>query len=240
MRNLRPLHPLILCLAFTGGHVAWADGATPDFYIEDPYAPHRTVGSTARLGSAVGFLYHEATGVTAVGADTAIGYRFGRFAIEAEYTYLGFQVRGPDSTSLGRGQRLSALARLDVVRLGSHIVGQNSMLALYVEAGGGTAWNHWYKPAWDEASRIVPDDTKRVEGQVGFGLYIDHRLQEPVGFPHRVAWYLGWRMAMSPHEEMQASLCRSGGASCRSVPMPTEERLVDRSMLFQSSMAFTF
>src|SRR5690606_7991872 len=88
MRNFRRFHPLIVLLAFTGPHVAWADRATPDFYIEDPYAPHRTVGSTARLGSAVGFLYHEAVDVTAVGADVGMGYRFGRLAIEAEYKYL--------------------------------------------------------------------------------------------------------------------------------------------------------
>lgn len=241
MRNIRRFQPLILCLAFTGGHVAWADSATPDLYIEDPYAPHNTVGSTARIGTAVGFLYHEAVDVTAVGGDTAIGYRFGRFAIEAEYAYLGFQAYGPDSTPLGNGQRLAALARLDVIRLGPRIVGANSMIAFYVEGGAGTAWNHWYKPAYREASRLVPDDTKRVEGQVGFGMYIDHRLQEPIGFPHRVAWFLGWRMTMSPHEQMQASLCRgSSGVSCMAVPMPDEDRTTDRSMLFQSSMQATF
>src|SRR6185503_6677017 len=100
---------------------------------------------------------------------------------------------------------------LDVIRLGPRIVGENSMLALYIEGGAGTAWNHWYKPAYDEHSRLVPADTRRVEGQVGFGIYIDHRLQEPIGFPHRVGWYLGWRMAVSPHEQMQASMCQGLG-----------------------------
>ena len=238
MRNLGPLETLIVCLAFTGGHVAWADNATPDFYIEDPYAAHHTVGRTARLGTAVGFLYHEAVDTTAVGGSAAMGYRFGRFAIEAEYTYLALQARGPDSTPLGTGQRLSALARFDVIRLGPRIVGENSMIAAYVEGGAGTAWNHWSKPAYDEASRLVPEDTKRAEGQVGFGVYIDHRLQEPVGFPHRVAWFLGWRMTMSPHEEMNASLCR--GFSCKVVEMEPEARTIDRSMLFQSSLQFTF
>jgi hypothetical protein len=228
----------IVCLAFTGSHVAWADGATPDYYIEDPYAPHHTTGSTARLGTAVGFLYHEAVDVTAVGADTAIGYRFGRLTLEAEYQYLGFQVRGADPTPLGRGQRLGTLARFDVLRLGSRIVGQNSLFALYVEGGIGTSWNHWYRPAYYEASRVVPDDTRRTEGQVGFGISIDHRLQEPIGFPHRVAWFLGWRMGMSPHEPMSASICR--GVACKPIVMMDEERYVDRSMLFQSSMQFTF
>jgi hypothetical protein len=237
-RRFRIARSLLVCLAFTGGGVAWADRATPDFYIEDPYAPHNTTGSEARVGTAVGFLYHEPREVTAVGANAAIGYRFGRLAFEADYTYLAFQVKGPDDTSLGAGQRLAALARLDVIRLGSRIVGQNSLLSIYVEGGAGIAWNHWYKPAYDEASRIVPNDTRRPEGIVGFGVAIDHRLQEPVGFPHRVGWFLGWRVAMSPHQPMVGSICR--GATCKPVEMMDEDRMVDRSMLFQSSLAFTF
>lgn len=237
-RRFRTALLALVCLAFTGSGVAWADRATPDFYIDDPYAPHRTVGSTARLGTAVGSLYHEPVGVTAVGVSAAAGYRFGRFGIEAEYTYLGFQAAGADATSLGNGQRLATLARFDVLRLGPRIVGENSMLAVYIEGGVGTSWNHWYKPAFDEASRLVPDDTRRAEGNVGFGISIDHRLQEPVGFPHRVGWFLGWRMAMSPHQQMTGSICR--GVSCKPIDMMDEERLVDRSMLFQSSLQFTF
>jgi hypothetical protein len=237
-RRFRTIAPALVCLAFTGSGVVWADPATPDFYIEDPYAPHHTVGRTARLGTAVGFLYHEPVDVTAVGGTAAAGYRFGRFAIEAEYTYLGFQVRGADPTALGNGQRLATLARFDVIRLGPRIVGENSLLAVYVEGGAGTSWNHWYKPAYYEASRLVPDDTRRAEGNVGFGISLDHRLQEPIGFPHRVAWFLGWRMAMSPHQEMTGSICR--GVSCKPIEMMDEDRLVDRSMLFQSSMQFTF
>jgi hypothetical protein len=238
MRNFRPLLCAAVCLAFTGAGVAWADRTTPDFYIDDPYAPHKTTGSTARIGTAVGFLYHEAVDVTAVGLDTAIGYRFGRLAIESEYKYLTFQVRGPDSTRLGHGQRLGMLARFDVIRLGSRIVGANSLLALYVEGGAGTAWNHWYREASAQAGRLIPDDTRRVEGQVGFGIAIDHRLQEPIGFPHRVGWFLGWRMTMTPHQTMTGTLCR--GVACRPVVMMEEGRLIDRSMLFQSSMSFTF
>jgi len=241
MRNFRRFRiagGLLVCLAFTGGGVAWAEDATPDFYIEDPYAPHKTNGSEARIGTAVGFLYHEPIEVTAVGGFAAMGYRFGRLALEAEYTYLSFQVRGPDDTPLGAGQRLAALGRLDVIRLGPRIVGQNSLLSIYVEGGVGTAWNHWYKPAYSEHSRLVPADTRRAEGVVGFGVAIDHRLQEPVGFPHRVGWFLGWRMSMSPHQQMVGSICR--GVSCKPVEMMDEDRMVDRSMLFQSSLAFTF
>jgi len=169
MTSNRLFRALILCLAFTGSGVAWAERTTADFYIENPYAAHHTWGSTARLGTAVGFLFHEAVDVTALGADTAIGYRFGRIAIEAEYEYLGFQVRGPDSTRLGNGHRLTALGRLDVMRLPSRVVGENSMIAFYIEGGVGTAWNHGYKPAYDQASRVVPRGTRPVEGQVGFG-----------------------------------------------------------------------
>lgn len=241
MRNFRPFRiarGLLVCLAFTGGGVAWADKTTPDFYVEDPYAPHKTSGSEARVGTAVGFLYHEPVDVTAVGLNTAMGYRLGRITLEAEYTYLAFQVRGPDNTRLGRGQRLAALARLDVLRLGSRIVGANSLLSVYVEGGAGIAANEWYRPAYNQASRLVPVDTRRPEGQVGFGIALDHRLQEPIGFPHRVGWFLGWRVAMSPHQPMAASVCR--GVSCKPVAMMDEDRYLDRSLLFQSSLAFTF
>lgn len=238
-RRFRIVRALAVCLAFTGGGVAWADEARlPAFYVEDPYAPHHTSGSEARVGSAVGFLYHEAVDVTAVGLNGAIGYRFGRLTIEADYTYLAFQAYGPADTSLGAGHRLAALARFDVLRLGSRIVGENSLFSVYVEGGGGTAWNHWYEPAAAEASRLVPADTRRPEAIAGFGIALDHRLQEPIGFPHRVGWFLGWRMAMAPHQPMEASVCR--GVSCRPVEVMDEERLVDRSMLFQSSLAFTF
>ncbi|HUS32732.1 MAG TPA: hypothetical protein VMZ53_29730 [Kofleriaceae bacterium] len=241
MRNFRRFRPapfVVLLLLFTGGGVAWGERHTADLYIEDPYAPHHTTGSEARLGTAVGFLYNEPVDVTALGASAAIGYRWGRFTVESEYTYLGFQVRGPDNTRLGAGQRLAFLGRFDVIRLGPRIVGQNSLLSIYIEGGAGTSWNRWWRPAYDEASRIVPNDTRRAEGQVGFGIAIDHRLQEPIGFPRRVGWFLGWRVAMSPHQPMAASVCR--GVTCSPIPMMDEDRLVDRSMLFQSSLAFTF
>jgi hypothetical protein len=240
-----------LCLGFTGSGVGWADVAHhADFYVEDPYADHVTNGSTARLGTAVGFIYGEPTDVLALGLEAAMGQRFGRFAVEAEYAYLGFQSRGQYMTalgptdgdvSLGSGHRLGVLARYEVIRIGPKTAGPNSMVALYVEAGADTAWNHWSRPGYNEASRLVPDDTKRVEGLGGFGLLIEHRLQEPIGFPRRVGWFLGWRMAMSPHEAMTGSICRgSGGVSCSVVPMMDQGGYVDRSMLFQSSLEFTF
>ena len=227
----------IVCLAFTGSGAGRADPAPAD-YVEDPMAPHVTRGSTARVGTTVGFLYGERLDVTAVGITTAIGQRWGRFALDAEYSFLQFQARGPSSLSLGDGQRLGVIGRFDVLRLDSHKVGANSMLAVYVEGGAAVAWNDWYMPAYDEASRIVPIDTKRVEGQVGFGIELDHRLQEPIGFPRRIGWFLGWRLAMAPHATEDAEICR--GTQCKAAPAMAHERYTDRSMLFQSSLSFTW
>ncbi|HWO21708.1 MAG TPA: hypothetical protein VNO30_23220 [Kofleriaceae bacterium] len=201
-------------------------------------APHNTTGTTVRAGTAVGFIYGERIDVTALGGTVAVGHRWGRLALEAEYAYLGFQVKGPSSLALGDGQRLGVLGRLDVIRFGPQIVGGNSLLSIYVEGGAGVAWNTWYMPAYDEAARIVPGDSKRVEGQAGFGIQIDHRLQEPIGFPHRVGWFLGWRVALSPHETEPAVVCR--GVSCTAAPSMPHDRFTDRSMLFQSSLAVTW
>ncbi|MDB4953277.1 MAG: hypothetical protein JWO36_846 [Myxococcales bacterium] len=253
MRNLRRLRFAIVacvCLPFTGNHVGWAEPARSDLYVEDPYAPHHTDGTTARLGTAVGYLFLPpstiatssgipASGdVLALGFTGALGHRWGRVAIEAEYSYLGFRTLDSTETHVGNGHRLGVLARYDVIQLGPHVVGPNSMLALYVEGGAATAWNYWSRPAYNEPSRIVPDDTKRVEGQAGVGIMLDHRLQEPIGFPRRVGWFLGWRVSMSPHQPIAASVCR--GVSCRSVTMMDDNSIVDRSMLFQSSLEFTF
>jgi len=244
VRDFRRFVPWLLalvCLGFTGPGVAWADSPRSSrsaYYVEDPMAPHNTTGATVRVGTAVGFIYGERLDVLALGGTVAGGHRWGRLALEAEYAYLGFQVKGPSSLALGNGQRLGVLGRFDVLRLGPQIVGGNSLLAVYVEGGAGVAWNRWYMPAYDEPSRVVPEDTKRVEGQAGFGIEIDHRLQEPIGFPHRIGWFLGWRLALSPHEAEVASICR--GTSCRAAPMMPNDRFTDRSMLFQSSLAVTW
>lgn len=227
-----------VCLAFTGAGVAWAGPARAD-YAEDPMAPHVTNGNTARLGTVVGFIYGERVDVTAVGLSTAVGQRWGRLAVDAEYAYLQFQERGPSALRLGAGHRLGVLGRLDVLRVGPQIVGGNSLLSVYIEGGAGIAWNGWYRPDYDQASRVVPADSKRPEALAGFGIEIDHRLQEPIGFPHRIGWFLGWRMAFSPHDTEAASICR-GGASCRPAPMMPEASYTDRSMLFQSSLSVTW
>lgn len=201
-------------------------------------APHDTTGTAARIGTAVGFIYGERQDVLALGLTAAAGHRWGRVTLEAEYSYLGFQVKGPSGLRLGEGDRLGVIGRFDFLRLGPRIVGGNSLLSFYVEGGAAVAWNQWYEPAYDEAMRLVPEDSKRVEAQAGFGIQIDHRLQEPIGFPRRVGWFLGWRMAFAPHDSEAASICR--GVTCRPAPMMPDDRYTDRSMLFQSSLQFTW
>ena len=223
-----------VCFGFT---VADAEPARVD-YVEDPMAPHNTTGSTARLGTSVGFLYGERVDALALGLVGAAGHRWGRFALEGEYGAFQLSEKGPSERVLGRAQRLGMIARFEVVRLGSTVVGGNSMLALYVEGGADVAWNNWYAPPSDATMRVIPNDTKRVEGQAGFGIMLDHRLQEPIGFPHRIGWFLGWRVAGSPHDSEPASVCR--GVACRPMPATSGDRLVDRSMLFQSSLSVTW
>jgi hypothetical protein len=235
--NFRWVLLALVCLGITGQGVGWADPAHAD-WAENPYAPHVTRGTTARLGSAVGFIYGQQLDVFALGVTTAVGQRFGRLAIEAELDYLTLQAKGPSSLRLGDAERLGVVARFDVLRLGPRTVGPNSLLAFYVEGGAAVAWNHWYRPAADEPMRVVPGDTKRVEGQVGFGVELDHRLQEPIGFPHRIGWFLGWRLAMAPPASGAATVCR--GTICRASATMADDRFTNRSMLFQSSLAVTW
>jgi hypothetical protein len=241
LRRFRTAALAILCLAFTGAGVAWADPPSDpgdvDLFVPTPN-PHADNGSTVRVGTAAGFIYGAPSDVLALGFSAAAGQRFGRLGVEVEYSYLAFRAHGVTLTPLGyedgdigigHGQRLDLMGRFDLLRFGRHIDKHRSLLTLYVEGGAGTAWNTWYRPGPAD-NRIVPADTKRTEGQAGFGLMI---------FPHRVAWLLGWRFAVAPHEPMLAATCR--GVSCSEM-MPTDSGsgYVDTSMLFQSSLEFTF
>ena len=236
--------PLVVaCLGFTGTRVVRADSDV----LADP-KPGLPWGLTARIGTMVGFVYGGPSDVPVIGPMVAIGYRFGRFSLESEYTYLSFRgttyvntalgIEQTD-TGIGSGQRLAALARydIDVIPVGSAPEAY-SMLAIYVEAGAGVAWNRWDTPGPDDDSRLVPANTQRVEGQLGFGLMLDHRLRTPFGSPKRIGWFLGWRLAMTPHQPMIVSECR--GVACSQVPMMDTGGTTDRSMLFQSSLEFTF
>jgi hypothetical protein len=234
MSNFRWFALVSLCLGFTG--VVSADPIPADDVV--PTAPKASSGSTVRVGTAVGFIYGAPDPVLALGLQTAIGQRFGRLGLEAEYTYLDLREHGTvltelgtteDSLSVGAGHRLAALARLDVIQFGPKVEKSRALVTFYVEGGAAVAWNRWSSTTLSGMGRTVPDDTKRTEGQAGFGLMI---------FPHRVAWLLGWRFAVSPHQDATGSVCR--GITCRSVMMPADNSVIDHSMLFQSSLEFTF
>jgi hypothetical protein len=256
MRNFRRFQlgvVAIVCLGFTGGDVAWADPLSPAAVADEmvptapaatpeelvPLAPRASWGSTVRFGTAVGRV-HGPESVVALGLTAAMGQRFGRLGIEAEYTYLDLMQYARYQTALGitdgnvsvgNGQRLAALARLDVLRFGPVDDRHRPLITLYVEGGAAVAWNRWTRPLAGDSMQLLPSDTKRTEGQAGFGVMF---------FPHNVAWLLGWRMAFSPHEPMTGTICR--GTSCRPVTMTDQDQraYVDRSMLFQSSLEFTF
>jgi hypothetical protein len=243
MRGFRRCLVLALCLS---NAAAWADAPTPDLYVEDPYAPHDTSGSIARLGTMAGFLYGMPQSITELGLVAGAGQRFGRFAIEAEAAYFDLQTVAQymspigvtsGDVGIGRGERVALLARLDVLRFDSHAIGPNSMAAIYVEGGGATEWVQFTAPL---DSGIRPDNYKRIEGLVGFGVMLDHRLQGPIGFPHRIAWFLGLRVAMSPHQPLDMTVCRSDTVCAREAMPETNPGPVDQSMIFQSSLAFTF
>src|SRR5215467_8535714 len=116
VRNFRCVLLAVVCLGITGPRVGWADPAHAD-WVESPFAPHVTNGTTARLGTAVGFIYGELIDVSAIGLTTALGQRFGRLALESELIFLSLQVKGPSSQRLGDAERLGAIARYDVIRI---------------------------------------------------------------------------------------------------------------------------
>jgi hypothetical protein len=228
-----------VCATFTvTSRQALAGPASSD-YIENPYLAHKTDGSMFRAGSIVQEVYSEHQNIMALGGTMALGRRLSRFTFEAEYGYVHYQDTSNDTLALGHGHRIGANARFDVVRLGSNIMGPNSMLAVFVELGVGKTWNSWLAPVADSRTRMMQSDNQRFEQTAGVGIMLDHRLQEPIGFPRRVAWFLGWRAAFAPHDSEPVAVCK--GVVCK--PVTTTEptsKLVDTSIALQSSLAFTF
>jgi hypothetical protein len=238
-------------LSLVTGSVAAADPDANHFdpstvdYVEDPYAPHNTSGATARVGTIVGYFDGQRQDVLAVGAIAAVGQRFGRLTLEAELAAMSLESTTDQNAQVGDAERVGAVARFDVIRLGPRVVGPNSLLSIYVEGGGARAWNHWFRPstsstsAMPDLAQVVPENNTDFEGIVGFGLMLDHRLQEPISFPHRIGWFLGWRMAYAPHGSETAVICR-GSSTCQSAPAMPDTTYVDQSMLFQSSLSVTW
>jgi hypothetical protein len=233
-----------LLLLFTGADVAVAE-APPDAlrdhptWVDDPYAPHDTSGANLRFGSAVGHLVHDGKTYTALGGAVAAGPRLGRFTLEADYLYLALTEPGPSSLRYGTAQRFGAMARVDVIRLGSRWLGANSMLAIYAEAGAARQWHSWRRPGALEAPRAVPVDRAAHLGVVGFGLNLDHRLEKPLGFPTRVGWQLGWQLTSTQTRAADPMItCR--GVMCAAAPVPDATPRRNTALLVTSTVAFTW
>src|SRR5215471_14770084 len=121
-RRFRLTALAFVCLTFTGAGVGWGDPLEAESSGDKvvPTAPKADNGSTARMGTAVGFIYGAPNDVLALGLTAAIGQRFGRFGVEAEYTYLSFQTHGTyqgplgpvdGDIGVGNGQRAAIMAR---------------------------------------------------------------------------------------------------------------------------------
>lgn len=231
-----------LLLAFTGAPSAVAD-APPDAprdprWVDSPYSPHHTTGTNVRLGSAVGYLVHDTKTYTALGAAVAAGPRIGRFTFEADYLFLNLSEPGPSALRYGRAQRLGAMARVDVVRLGSRVLGANSMLAIYAELGAARQWHAWSRPGLRDPARAVPVDSAANLGVVGFGVNLDHRLEQPLNLS-RVGWQLGWQLTSTPSRLADPMVeCRGGiCAAAAPAPMATSR---NTALLVTSTIAFTW
>lgn len=229
-------------LVFTGAGVgvASANPSSPiaaRHWVDDPYAPHVTDGTLLRVGSAVGGVRVDSRRYTGVGAMVALGRRVGRLSFDAEYTQLILQQTGPASLEIGRAHQLAAVGRIDVVRLGPHVVGGNSMIALFAEGGLARTIYRYAMPGFGEPPRAVPKDNSRNQVEVGVGVFLDHRLEQPLGFPNRIGWQLGWRMAASPRATRDAMVACRG---CIAAPTTEPAEAYDAEMLLTSTLGFTW
>jgi hypothetical protein len=229
-----------LCLGFTAAPV-WAG---------DSHSPHVTIGPELRGGTLVGHSSFAGGEYLTLGGLVALGQRLGPITIEVEYDYLTLQSGGAASKVLGTGHRLGANARVDILRIGRGWVGNNSLLIFWADAGVGRQWTHWTAgpPAagyWtadekqEQSDRMEALSTIPVRHDVvgGFGLLLDHRFAQPLGFPSRVGWDFGWRLVGAPGipDIGRLTLCRDGTCT----PM-TQKRDPDIGLLVHSSLLFTW
>jgi hypothetical protein len=233
-----------LCLGFTGSSIAWADGShdVEEKWVENPYQDHDTTGTEVRVGSLVGIMAVDGTEYTGLGGIVAAGHRWGRLALDAEYGYMEITEKGPSPLHYGTTHSLGVNARFEVIRLGSRVVGPNSMAALYVEASLARQLRIADQPSPLEMKpHLFPSgQSNLVSG--GFGVMFDHRLEQPRGFPNRVGWQLGWRVIGSPRPEPNTyTTCR--GAECTAASRSTgmgDIGLGETSLELSSSIAFTW
>jgi hypothetical protein len=215
------------------------EGARDPRWVDSPYAPHHPTGMTMRAGTEVGYVYAKRLEVLALGGTLAVGHRWDRLAVEAGYTYLAFSELGPGNTALGRAHRLAATVRFEPLRFGSSTVGENSMLAVYVEASAARVLETWFRPSYNQTTRVVPDGGSHSEGSLGFGFLLDHRLERPSRLS-RVGWMFGWRLVAAPNAPEDYVVCR-GAACARTIddPMPMK-RSYETALLFTSSLELTW
>lgn len=236
---------LCVCLGFTVPGIAVADETRQvpqevrDKWVDNPYEPHVTFGPNLRVGSAVGWLVHDEKTYTALGGAISIGPRIGRLALEAGYVFAGLSEPGPSTLAHGNLHRFSINSRADLIRLGSSTIGPNSMLAIYGEVGVARQLHRWFTPGLNTAARIIPVDSGRTIGVIGFGLNLDHRLEQPLGFPSRIGWQLGWQLTSSgEHAPGNTVVCR--GPTCVAGPTMAPRPNRDTSLLVTSTIAFTW
>jgi hypothetical protein len=235
---------VILCLGFTGSNVAWADPSqeVQDHWVENPYQAHDTTGTEVRFGSLVGILAIDGKDYTGLGGMIAAGHRFGRLAFDAEYGFMAVTERGPSEFRYGTAHQIQINARLDVLRLDSTVVGPNSLVAFYVEGSAGRELRQPYAlDPEDPAHKPMPGGGSNLLA-AGFGLMFDHRLEQPLGFPNRVAWQLGWRILGSPRPTPDAIVTCKGSdcAEAKMSPSMMQFGVSETSLEVASSLAFTW
>lgn len=233
-----------VCLGFTVPAVAVADEtrvpseAARKKWVDSPYAPHETVGPNLRVGSAVGWVINDDKSYTALGGAISVGPRIGRLALEVGYVFAELSEPGPSTLVHGNLHRFSINSRADLIRLGSESLGPNSMLAIYGEVGVARQLHRWFEPNESAAARIIPVDSGRTIGVVGFGLNLDHRIEQPLGLS-RIGWQLGWQLTASErHAPGDTVVCR--GPTCVAGPVMTPLPNRDTSLLVTSTIAFTW
>jgi hypothetical protein len=254
-RQRRRVGRIVVLLAFTGSGVAAAQppqetpaNAPPPEppqvehknWVDDPYGPHVTEGTFLRFGTGVGAITVDQRSYTALGVVIAIGRRVGIFSFDAELDYLGLQDPGPSSLVYGHAHNLALVGRMDVLRLGSDIVGANSMVAFYMEGAVQRMMYRYDAPADGDAARAVPADSGRTQAAVGFGALLDHRLEQPLGFPNRIGWQLGWRLATSPRDEHDPMIACRGCLDFEMTPPKMTSRIYDTELLVTSTLDFTW
>jgi hypothetical protein len=245
---------VVVLLAFTGSGVAAAQPPqdTPSSaptapqevehknWVDDPYGPHVTEGTFLRFGTAVGPVTVDQRRYTALGAVIALGRRVGIFSFDVEFDYLGLQDPGPSSVVYGHAHNLALVGRMDVLRLGSDVIGANSMIAFYMEGALQRTMYRYDLPQVGDTPRAVPTDSGRTQAAVGFGALLDHRLEQPLGFPNRIGWQLGWRLATSPRDEHDPMLACRGCLEFTTTPPPMMSRVYDTELLVTSTLDFTW